>query len=158
MLQVVGFGSAVAEPDHQARSEFSLQYCAEGDEDPAGPLPGPGRAAGLAGTAEWTLELSLGEASPVEEGEGDVLTWVGGRNGAFGDSGSWSPPQVPIFEALPETIEIPAKKKTANIVVRPIADGLVEAPETIELELVPGDTYAPGAVSRAVTELVSKDK
>ena len=62
------------------------------------------------------------------------------------------------YEALPGTIEFPAKKKSATILVRPIADGLVEGPETLELELVPGDSYAPGAVSQVAVELLSKDE
>ena len=62
------------------------------------------------------------------------------------------------YEALPGTIEFPAKKKSATIRVRPIADGLLEGPETLELTLVPGDTYAPGIVSQVVVELLSKDE
>jgi T5SS/PEP-CTERM-associated repeat protein len=62
------------------------------------------------------------------------------------------------YEALPGTIEFPAKKKSATIPVRPIADGLLEGPETLELALVPGDTYAPGAVSQVSVELLSKDE
>jgi hypothetical protein len=62
------------------------------------------------------------------------------------------------YEALPGTIEIPAKKKSATIVVKPIADGLLEGPETIEFELAPNETFAPGAVSSAAIELLSKDE
>jgi hypothetical protein len=62
------------------------------------------------------------------------------------------------FEALPGTIEIPARKKSATIVLKPIADGLVEGPETIEIELTPNEVFAPGAVSSASIELLSKDK
>ena len=62
------------------------------------------------------------------------------------------------YEALPGVIEIPARKKSATIVLRPLADGLVEAPETIELELAPNEAFAPGLVSRAAIELLSKDR
>jgi hypothetical protein len=55
------------------------------------------------------------------------------------------------------TIEIPAKKQSATIVVKPIADGLAEGPETIEIELVPNEDFAPGAVSSATIELLSKE-
>jgi hypothetical protein len=61
------------------------------------------------------------------------------------------------YEALPGVIEIPARKKSATIVLRPLADGLVEAPETIELELAPNEAFAPGLVSSAAIELLSKD-
>jgi hypothetical protein len=43
-------------------------------------------------------------------------------------------------------------------VVRPIADALLEGPETIEFELAPNETFAPGAVSSAAIELLSKDE
>jgi hypothetical protein len=62
------------------------------------------------------------------------------------------------YEALPGTIEIPARKKSVTLVVRPLADGLLEGPETIELEVVPGEAYAPGAVSAATIELLSRDE
>ena len=61
------------------------------------------------------------------------------------------------YEALPGTIEIPAGKKSAKIVVRPRRDGLVEGPETIEIEVVPEDDYAPSLFSRLSIELQSQD-
>ena len=62
------------------------------------------------------------------------------------------------YEALPGTIEFPAKKKSATILVRPLADGLLEGPETIELTLAPNEAFAPGVVSSATIELLSKDE
>jgi hypothetical protein len=61
------------------------------------------------------------------------------------------------YEALPGAIEIPAGKKSATIAVRPIADGALEGPETIELELAPNEAFAPGLVSGATIELLSQD-
>jgi T5SS/PEP-CTERM-associated repeat protein len=61
------------------------------------------------------------------------------------------------YEALPGVVEIPARKKSATIVVKPIADGAREGPETIELELAPNEAFAPGLVSGAAIELLSKD-
>jgi T5SS/PEP-CTERM-associated repeat protein len=52
------------------------------------------------------------------------------------------------YERLPGTIEIPAGKKTAQIALKPAADGVSEGAETIDLQLLPGDDYAPGLVSR----------
>ena len=48
------------------------------------------------------------------------------------------------YEALPGTIEFPAKKKSATIRVRPIADGLLEGPETLELDARPGRQLRAG--------------
>jgi hypothetical protein len=62
------------------------------------------------------------------------------------------------YEELPGVIEIPARKKSATIVVRPFPDGEIEGPETIELELAPNEAFAPGIVSSATIELTSKDK
>ena len=44
---------------------------------------------------------------------------------------------------LPGTLTIPAKKKSATLVVVPFADGLPEPPETIEVTVLPGDDHAP---------------
>jgi hypothetical protein len=62
------------------------------------------------------------------------------------------------YEPLPGTITIPARERSATIVVKPIRDGLRERTETIELELLPDDTFAPGAVSRATIALISKER
>jgi T5SS/PEP-CTERM-associated repeat protein len=60
------------------------------------------------------------------------------------------------YEALPGTIEIPAGKKSATIVVKPIADELAEGAETIELELAPNEAFAPGLTSSATIRLIGK--
>jgi T5SS/PEP-CTERM-associated repeat protein len=62
------------------------------------------------------------------------------------------------YEPLAGTLEIPAGKKSAKIVLRPRADALAEGPETIELELVPGDDYAPSLFSKVTIEVVEKRK
>jgi len=61
------------------------------------------------------------------------------------------------YQLLPGTLEIPAGKKSAKLVVKPWADARVEGPETIELEILPGDDYAPSLFSKVVVELQSKD-
>ena len=62
------------------------------------------------------------------------------------------------YAALPGTIEIPAKKKAAKLVIPTFADGLLEGPETLELTLVPTDAYAPSAVDGLTATIVSKNK
>jgi hypothetical protein len=62
------------------------------------------------------------------------------------------------FEALSGFVEIPAGKKSATILVRPIADGAFEPAETIEVELLPGDGYSVGFASRVSIALASKDR
>jgi T5SS/PEP-CTERM-associated repeat protein len=62
------------------------------------------------------------------------------------------------YVSLPGVLEIPAKKKSAKLVIQPLADGFVEPTETIEIELLPGDDYAPSTVSKVTIELLSKDK
>jgi hypothetical protein len=62
------------------------------------------------------------------------------------------------YVELPGTLEIPAKKKSATLVVQPFADGVPEPPETIELEVLPGDDYAPSVPSTATITLLSTEK
>jgi hypothetical protein len=62
------------------------------------------------------------------------------------------------FAPLVGSLEIPAGKRSAKLVIRPIADGAVEGPETIELELLPDYGYARGPAARATIELLSKDR
>ncbi|HVH06505.1 MAG TPA: hypothetical protein VNE71_10955, partial [Myxococcota bacterium] len=62
------------------------------------------------------------------------------------------------FETLSGTIEIPAGKRSAKLVIRPRADGAVESPETIEVSLLPGDGYSVGLFSTVQIELASADK
>jgi T5SS/PEP-CTERM-associated repeat protein len=61
------------------------------------------------------------------------------------------------YDLLPGTIEIPAGKRSAKLALRPRQDGLVEGPETILLEVLPGDDYAPGLASEAEITLTSAD-
>jgi hypothetical protein len=65
------------------------------------------------------------------------------------------------YEALPGVIEIPAGKKSAKLLIRPIADGAGEPTESIEIELLPGDGYALGLSSKleiALADGVAKTK
>lgn len=62
------------------------------------------------------------------------------------------------YELLPGTLEIPAGKKSAKLVVKPRADGRIEGPETIEVELLPGADYAPSLFSKAEIVLTSADE
>lgn len=62
------------------------------------------------------------------------------------------------YGLLPGTIEIPARKRTAKIAIRPRRDALVENPETIELALLPGPDYTPGLFSEVTIELTSADR
>lgn len=57
------------------------------------------------------------------------------------------------YVALPGVIEIPARKKSAKLVVRPFRDGAGEPTESIVIELVPGDRYALGRSSRLTIAL-----
>jgi hypothetical protein len=62
------------------------------------------------------------------------------------------------FGFLPGTITIPAKMKSATLVVVPFADGLVEPPETIELTVLPGDGYQTTSTPTATITLLSTEK
>jgi hypothetical protein len=61
------------------------------------------------------------------------------------------------YELLPGTIEIPAGKKSASILVKPLRDGLVERPETVDLELLTGGEYTPSLFSKVTIELQSRE-
>jgi hypothetical protein len=61
------------------------------------------------------------------------------------------------FATLPGSVEIPAGKKSAKVLVRAFAEGQLEGPETIELEVQSGEGYTAGLPSRLVLELQSKD-
>jgi hypothetical protein len=61
------------------------------------------------------------------------------------------------YERLEGVLEIPAGKKSATIVVRPFRDGVAELPETVEIEILPGDGYSLPLVSRATLELLSSE-
>ena len=53
------------------------------------------------------------------------------------------------YERLPGVIEIPARKKSAKLVIRAIRDGALEGAETIELEVLPGENYTPSLLAKA---------
>jgi hypothetical protein len=57
------------------------------------------------------------------------------------------------YVALPGTIQFPARKKSVTLLVQPIADGLAEGSETIEIALAPDASFAPGLVSELTLEL-----
>jgi hypothetical protein len=58
------------------------------------------------------------------------------------------------YQLLEGTLEIPAGKKSATLRIVPIADGFAEPPETIELELLPGDGYSLPLAAEVAIELV----
>jgi hypothetical protein len=58
------------------------------------------------------------------------------------------------YETLSGVIEIPARKRKAKLLLQPIAEGLAEGPETVELEVLPGENYTPSLSARAVVELL----
>lgn len=62
------------------------------------------------------------------------------------------------YVALPGMVEIPTKKKSATIVVKPFVDGLFEPTETITIEVLPGDDYQPSVPSTATIDLFSTEK
>ncbi|MBI3769803.1 MAG: hypothetical protein HY271_15130 [Deltaproteobacteria bacterium] len=62
------------------------------------------------------------------------------------------------YAPLSGTLVIPAKKKAATLVIIPFADGLPEPPETIELEVLPGDDYAPSLSPTVAMTLLSTEK
>jgi T5SS/PEP-CTERM-associated repeat protein len=62
------------------------------------------------------------------------------------------------YATLPGTIDILVKKKAATLVIRPLVDGLFEPAETITLEVLPGDDYAPAIASTSTIILVSSEK
>jgi hypothetical protein len=61
------------------------------------------------------------------------------------------------YRLLEGTVEIPAGRKSATIQIQPLLDGATEPPETIEIELLPGDGYSLPLASRATIELLSQD-
>ncbi|HVH04585.1 MAG TPA: hypothetical protein VNE71_01140, partial [Myxococcota bacterium] len=61
------------------------------------------------------------------------------------------------YVTLTGTVEIPAGKKSAKLLVKPFAEGLLEDAETIELEIQPGEGYTAGLPSKLTLELQSKD-
>jgi T5SS/PEP-CTERM-associated repeat protein len=62
------------------------------------------------------------------------------------------------YVTLPGTLEIPVKKKSATLVVQPFVDGVPEPVETIDIEVLPGDDYAPSVPSKATIPLFSTDR
>jgi T5SS/PEP-CTERM-associated repeat protein len=61
------------------------------------------------------------------------------------------------YELLPGVVEIPARKRSAKLLLRPFADGLAEGAETIELEVLPGENYTQSLAARAEIELVDPE-
>lgn len=61
------------------------------------------------------------------------------------------------YELLPGTVEIRARKRSAKILLRPVRDGLFEDAETVEIEVLPGADYTPGAQATASLALLSDD-
>jgi hypothetical protein len=57
------------------------------------------------------------------------------------------------YVALPGTVEFAARRKSVTLLVQPIADGVAEGSETIELTLAPDESFAPGLASALTIEL-----
>jgi T5SS/PEP-CTERM-associated repeat protein len=57
------------------------------------------------------------------------------------------------YVALPGAIEFPARRKSVTLLVQPIADGVAEGVETIEIALAPDESFAPGLASTLTLEL-----
>jgi T5SS/PEP-CTERM-associated repeat protein len=62
------------------------------------------------------------------------------------------------YRELPGTLEIPAGKRSAKLLVVPFDDGVPDGGETVEIEILPGDDYSPSLTSRATIELAEKKK
>lgn len=62
------------------------------------------------------------------------------------------------YAPLSGSIEIPAKKKAAKLVVRAFSDGLIEVPETLTLTITPTATYAPSVFDEVTATIISKNK
>jgi T5SS/PEP-CTERM-associated repeat protein len=58
---------------------------------------------------------------------------------------------------FPDAITIPAGKRSAKLPIRPIRDGSAEPDETIEIEILPQDDYAPGLSAKVAISLVSAE-
>jgi T5SS/PEP-CTERM-associated repeat protein len=52
------------------------------------------------------------------------------------------------YERLSGVIEIPARKKSAKLVIHPVPDGVAEGPETLSLEVQPGENYTQSLFAR----------
>jgi hypothetical protein len=53
-------------------------------------------------------------------------------------------------------LEIPARKKSAKVALLPFPDGVPEGVETIVLEVLPGENYAPSLAAKATLSLVNE--
>jgi hypothetical protein len=62
------------------------------------------------------------------------------------------------YVTLPASITIAAGKHTAQIVVRPIDDALIEGIETVVLTLAPSADYAVGFPSHAAAIIIDNDR
>ena len=61
------------------------------------------------------------------------------------------------YQQLAGAVEIPAGRKSAKVRLLPFRDGLAEATETIEIEILPGDGYAPALATQAAINLLDAD-
>jgi hypothetical protein len=62
------------------------------------------------------------------------------------------------YATLSGVVEIPAGKKSAAFLIHAFADGLFEDSETIEIEVLPGEDYAPALPAKATVQLLSSEK
>ena len=57
------------------------------------------------------------------------------------------------YDLLPGVIEIPARKKSAKLVLRAFPDGVTEGLETFEVELLPGENYTTSLFSKVAATI-----
>jgi hypothetical protein len=62
------------------------------------------------------------------------------------------------YELLEDVIEIPARKKSAKLAIRPFSDGIAEGSETLELEVLPGEDYTPSLAAEVEIEILDTKK
>ena len=62
------------------------------------------------------------------------------------------------YAPLSGSLTIAAKKEAAKLVVPIFSDGLLEAPETLTVTVLPTATYAPSVFDEVTTTIVSKNK
>ena len=130
-------------------------------------------ALGIAASTAVGLALALGPAvlaAPASPGRAhDVTVTVTAKDYSFALSTKSSVTGKVTFSVKnsgkhDHTFQIAGKKtsvlkpgKSAKLAVRPRADGRIEGPETIELELLPGADYTPSLFSQVSIELQSQD-
>jgi subtilisin family serine protease len=116
----------------------------------------------LGGVNRPIVTISITDAVAPETGE-TTAAFTLARTGAtdepvtirFAVSGSATPGSD--YEALPDTVTIPAGEATATLVVRAIDDTIPEGAETVVVELSADPAYVVGASGRATVQIISDE-